>query len=294
MGFQTPLYELKEYLDWTTSGQDPAARFPARLQVGGRADPPLLVTVLRGHPLGVVMLLKTGNDQVRFKPKPIEGVKLGTGTEPEMLLLDGQQRLTSLTQALSGDGVVATMDDRGKKLEPQLLRRHRDRARGRGPDRRRRALAARRRRRCGRTSARTSSSTSRPRRRSSSTATSRSAFCSRPRRSSWLFELPDNEQAKEFNAKVIQPTGTYNIPAIELDTETSKSAVATVFEKVNTGGLALNVFELLTATFAGDKELLRRARHRLPPQRRLAGDARALLRPPGTRPISRAPTSSRR
>jgi hypothetical protein len=47
---------------------------------------------------------------------------------------------------------------------------------------------------------------------------------------------------------------TYNIPAIELDTETSKSAVATVFEKVNTGGLALNVFELLTATFAGDKK----------------------------------------
>src|SRR5699024_9569185 len=33
---------------------------------------------------------------------------------------------------------------------------------------------------------------------------------------------------------------------------TSKSAVATVFEKVNTGGLQLNVFELLTATFAGD------------------------------------------
>jgi hypothetical protein len=71
---------------------------------------------------------------------------------------------------------------------------------------------------------------------------------------SWLFELPDKDQAKEFNARIIQPARTYNIPAIELDTETSKSAVATVFEKVNTGGLALNVFELLTATFAGDKD----------------------------------------
>ena len=71
---------------------------------------------------------------------------------------------------------------------------------------------------------------------------------------SWLFELPDREQVKAFNAQVIQPTRTYNIPAIELDTETSKSAVATVFEKVNTGGLSLNVFELLTATFAGDKK----------------------------------------
>ena len=30
--------------------------------------------------------------------------------------------------------------------------------------------------------------------------------------------------------------------------------MATVFEKVNTGGLPLNVFELLTATFAGDAD----------------------------------------
>ena len=71
---------------------------------------------------------------------------------------------------------------------------------------------------------------------------------------SWLFELDDRDLAKDFNTAIIKPTGTYNIPAIELDKETSKSAVATVFEKVNTGGLALNVFELLTATFAGDKE----------------------------------------
>ncbi|MBP0645272.1 hypothetical protein J8J17_26125, partial [Mycobacterium tuberculosis] len=35
---------------------------------------------------------------------------------------------------------------------------------------------------------------------------------------------------------------------------TSKGAVATVFEKVNVGGLPLNVFELLTATFAGDPQ----------------------------------------
>ncbi len=69
----------------------------------------------------------------------------------------------------------------------------------------------------------------------------------------WLFALDDKDLASRFHASVVQPAGTYNIPAIELDTATSKSAVATVFEKVNTGGLALNVFELLTATFAGDK-----------------------------------------
>ncbi len=69
----------------------------------------------------------------------------------------------------------------------------------------------------------------------------------------WLFAMDDKDVASQFHASVVQPAGTYNIPAIELDTATSKAAVATVFEKVNTGGLALNVFELLTATFAGDK-----------------------------------------
>src|SRR5699024_6081231 len=38
-----------------------------------------------------------------------------------------------------------------------------------------------------------------------------------------------------------------------LDENTTKGAVTTVFEKVNTGGMPLDVFELLTATYAGDK-----------------------------------------
>src|SRR5262249_44765929 len=50
------------------------------------------------------------------------------------------------------------------------------------------------------------------------------------------------------------PLTQYKIPAIKLESDTSKEAVATVFEKVNTGGLPLNVFELLTATFAGDRK----------------------------------------
>jgi hypothetical protein len=69
----------------------------------------------------------------------------------------------------------------------------------------------------------------------------------------WLAELGDTGLMAQFLARVMAPTNTYNIPAIELDNSTSKSAVATVFEKVNTGGLTLNVFELLTATFAGNK-----------------------------------------
>ena len=42
----------------------------------------------------------------------------------------------------------------------------------------------------------------------------------------------------------------YRLPVIELKKETAKEAVCQVFEKVNTGGISLTVFEIVTATFA--------------------------------------------
>lgn len=252
MGFQTPLYELSEYLEWTTSGKIQLPDFQRGYKWEDERIRSLLVTILRGHPLGVVMLLKTGSNQIRFKPKAIQGVSLDHGVEPTMLLLDGQQRLTSLTQALTGNGVVATKDGRGKKLS---RRYYVDIAVAlEGEDRIDDAVHSLPadgivRTNFGKDIVFDVSSTEKE--------IEQGYFPIDLLFSddvlSWLFELPDKDQAKAFNARVIQPARTYNIPAIELDTETSKSAVATVFEKVNTGGLALNVFELLTATFAGDK-----------------------------------------
>jgi hypothetical protein len=57
-----------------------------------------------------------------------------------------------------------------------------------------------------------------------------------------------------FQAKVLKNISDYRLPVIRLAKDTPKEAVCTVFEKVNTGGVPLNVFELLTATFAGDRE----------------------------------------
>ena len=46
-----------------------------------------------------------------------------------------------------------------------------------------------------------------------------------------------------FNDGVIKPFADYLLPVIHLEKETPKEAVCTVFEKVNTGGVPLNVFE---------------------------------------------------
>lgn len=250
MGFLTPMYELGEYLSWTRSGEIQLPDFQRGYKWEDERIRQLLVTVLRGHPLGVVMLLNTGNSQVRFKPRAIEGVDLAPEIEAKFLLLDGQQRLTSLTQALSGDGVVATKDSRGKLLDRRYLIHMQS------------AL--------------------------SDTNRVDEALISIPGDGvirtnfgkdvvldlsdhdkqrehgyfplhllygdymSWILELEDRALGKEFHERFIKPAATYDIPAIVLDENTDKAAVATVFEKVNIGGLPLNVFELLTAVFAGD------------------------------------------
>ena len=60
-----------------------------------------------------------------------------------------------------------------------------------------------------------------------------------------------------FRSQILTPFRTYQIPVIFLKKETSKEAVCLVFEKVNTGGVQLSVFELITASYAADGYNLR-------------------------------------
>ena len=104
MGFLTPLYELSEYLSWTSTGEIQLPDF----QRGYKWEDERirsLVTVLHGHPLGAVMLLKTGNARCDSSPGPSRASPWRPGTDADAPV-DGQQRLTSLTQALTGNGFV--------------------------------------------------------------------------------------------------------------------------------------------------------------------------------------------
>lgn len=56
----------------------------------------------------------------------------------------------------------------------------------------------------------------------------------------------------EFRQKILNNFREYNLPIIELKKDNRKEAVCIVFEKVNTGGVSLSVFELMTATYAAD------------------------------------------
>ena len=76
----------------------------------------LLVSISLSYPIGAVMTLVAGNPDVNFKARLLEGVTLVATPAPEMLLLDGQQRLTSLFQALKSRAPVCTRDSRGNEL----------------------------------------------------------------------------------------------------------------------------------------------------------------------------------
>lgn len=56
----------------------------------------------------------------------------------------------------------------------------------------------------------------------------------------------------DFLQQVISPLQNYKIPVIQLTKDTSKEAVCQIFENVNTGGVPLTVFELVTAIYASD------------------------------------------
>lgn len=62
------------------------------------------------------MLLEMGGES-QFQIRPIEGVTLANSALPERLILDGQQRLTSLTQVLKVQGPVATKDDKDRSVK---------------------------------------------------------------------------------------------------------------------------------------------------------------------------------
>jgi uncharacterized protein with ParB-like and HNH nuclease domain len=43
----------------------------------------LLVSISLSYPIGTVMLIETGNPDVKFKPRPVEGVTLSNLAKPE-------------------------------------------------------------------------------------------------------------------------------------------------------------------------------------------------------------------
>jgi hypothetical protein len=218
----------------------------------------LLASLSQGWPVGAVLLLECGGE-VQFKARPVEGAPLNPGRE-RRLILDGQQRLTSLYSTLRAEGPVRTKDSRNNDtqrlyyfdirrcLDPNADRKDAvvsvDAARRtllRDPQNRSDLLDLT-------TPEREYASLHLPVRTAFDPALSRAW-----RREFGRAHGHDREMIErydQFEQEVVDVVQRYNVPAIELGRTASRQAVCMVFEKVNTGGKPLDVFELITATYA--------------------------------------------
>ena len=220
----------------------------------------LLVSIARAFPVGAIMLLETGGE-AKFKIRPVEGLDPSkiTPDKAEKLILDGQQRLTSLTQVLILKQPVKTRDEKKRPLEryyyiniEQALE---------GPSSYEEAIIS--------VEVDKTQRTNFGRDIVLDLRTPEKEYenfcfpCSQILNSdAWeeglnAFDSSKFSRYMQFRKTVLNEFRSYDIPVIELKKDNKKEAVCLVFEKVNTGGVPLSVFELITATYAVDGVNLR-------------------------------------
>jgi len=222
----------------------------------------LVASVSMSFPIGAVMLLETGGQHVRFKPRPLAGTHEGLRqVAPETLILDGQQRLTSLYQALMSAAAVETKDAKGKPIR-RWYYLDMKKAVTNNDDREDAVLSIPEDKRVKTFGGEITLDVTTPEREyAEDLFPANRIFASsewrREYNKHWRHDAGKSDLFDRFEAEVIDRFKQYLVPVIELKKETPKEAVCLVFERVNTGGVALNVFELLTASFAADDFQLR-------------------------------------
>ena len=225
----------------------------------------LIASVSRAFPVCALMSLDTGGP-VNFKPRPVEGAPpAAKEVVPQSLLLDGQQRMTSLYQATVRGAIFETVTPKKKKvkrwfyldvrkaLDPSADRE--EAVVGVPEDKIVRSDFGRK----------VDLDVSSPEREYASLMY---PVCQVFDWDKWqdgfdkYWRGDQHESVREdfraFKRQVLENFKYYRVPVITLDRCTSREAVCVVFEKVNTGGKALDAFELVTAMYAASGHELRK------------------------------------
>lgn len=223
----------------------------------------LVASISQAFPVGALMTLEVKPDAAdTFARRPIQGVDVTAGL-PDQLLLDGQQRMTSLYQTCLRREVVQTVTPRLKLVKRWFYIDIR-KAMNPSEDRENAIVSV-------------------PEDRRVKTEFDRKIDLdlSSPQleyqnlmfplnqvfdwdawqdgfNEYWLENDPETRKLfKPFKDAVLQNFKSYQLPVIALSPDTSREAVCLVFEKVNTGGKPLDAFELVTAMYAARGHRLR-------------------------------------
>ena len=226
----------------------------------------LLASVSQAFPIGALMTLemKAGAAET-FARRPIEGADHGAEPRaPDALLLDGQQRMTSLYQTCMRNQVVETITAR-QKLVRHWFYIDIVKALSSGFDREETILGVPEDRKVKENFDRDVILDL-----SAPEAEYRNLMFPLNRVFDWDewqdgfgdYWIAQGEPArrdlfKQFKNEILANFKAYQVPVIALAHDTSHEAVCLVFEKVNTGGKALDAFELVTAMYAAQGYRLR-------------------------------------
>ncbi|WP_121661853.1 GmrSD restriction endonuclease domain-containing protein [Metabacillus litoralis] len=225
----------------------------------------LIASISNSYPVGALMFLEySENGNVRFKYRSFTGAT--AVNNPEVLVLDGQQRMTSIFNALFSRQAVLTRTDKNKEIS-RFYYLDIERCLNSTTDRVDAIISVPEdkivRSNFGRDI--------------ELNLSTRENECQNnmfplnivydPIESQmWMNEYQKCynydpiilAKYAQFFADILVPIQSYKVPVITLSKDTPKEAVCQVFENVNTGGVSLTVFELITATFAADNFELRK------------------------------------
>lgn len=263
--FKTNPISLEELLRHCASGKIQLPDFQRSWVWDEERIKGLIASISQAFPVGALMTLEVKQGAAdTFARRPIQGADSAVGNSaPEQLLLDGQQRMTSLYQTCLRREVVRTVTPRLKLVDRWFyvdIRKAMDPAEDREhaivsvpDDRRIKARFARK----------IDLDLSTPQLEYQNLMFPLNQVFDWDEWQDgfddyWRDRDPETRALfRAFKNEVLQNFKSYQFPVIALSPDTTHEAVCLVFEKVNTGGKPLDAFELVTAMYAARGHRLR-------------------------------------
>ena len=259
--------KLSELLAWVGQGKAQLPEFQRSWVWDDTKICKLIESITSGYPMGAAMFLEGGGDSVHFKCRKFTGVKCPDDIVPDWLVLDGQQRLTTLYQVFMCKKAVETrLDTNRDKTIFRYYYLDIEKCLAPDADRLEAIVSISDKKQIlsdiGRT---VELDLSTPEQEYKHLMFPLNLVFSPNDIDDWRFNMEEyyqNESRyrlmfRDFSQKILRPIQEYQMPVIQLTKDTPKEAVCQIFENVNTGGVPLTVFELVTATFAADDYDLR-------------------------------------
>lgn len=222
----------------------------------------LIESITMGFPMGALMFLETGG-KVNYKPRLFTGVdSTKSSVNPDYLVLDGQQRLTTLFQVFMSQNPVETCTETNKNT-PIKRYYYLDikKALDDNEDREDAIISI---------SEKKVKTSDIGKVITLDLTTREKEYENLMFPLNLMFDLTEtmnwclgmlqyyhNDSQRlalyqKFNTNIISSVVAYKIPVIKVLKNTSQSSVCQIFENVNRGGVPLNVFDLVTASLAAE------------------------------------------